>query len=86
MFEMFDMLPTDDVKSWAFRMAHFGILGALIASAIIVLLLLQNFYLIYSLRKLRAEMRSLNMRMNRLVGATISASSGKPGDPPFGQS
>jgi nitrate/nitrite transporter NarK len=83
---MFDMLPTDDVKSWAFRMAHFGILGAFIGLAIIVLLLLQNVYLIYSVRRLRAEMRGLDMRLNRLLGATLKASAGKLDGPPSGQS
>jgi nitrate/nitrite transporter NarK len=64
---MFQMLPTDDVKSWAFRMAHFGILGAFVALAIIFLILLQNAYLIYSVRKLRAEMRGLNAKLKRLL-------------------
>jgi hypothetical protein len=61
------MLPSDDLKSWAFRMAHLGVLGALIGLAIIILLLLQNVYLIYSVRQLRIEMRSLNSRLKRLL-------------------
>ena len=64
---MFQMLPTDDIKSWAFRMAHLGILGAFCGLAIIILVLLQNVYLIYSMRKLRSEMRSLNSRLKRLL-------------------
>jgi hypothetical protein len=64
---VFDMLPSDDLKSWAFRMAHLGVLGALIGLAIIILLLLQNVYLIYSVRQLRIEMRSLNSRLKRLL-------------------
>jgi nitrate/nitrite transporter NarK len=64
---MFQMLPTDDVKSWAFRMAHMGILGAFVGLAVIFLILLQNAYLMYSIRKLRSEMRSLNSRLKRLL-------------------
>lgn len=64
---MFDMLPTDDMKSWAFRMAHLGIWGAFAALAIIVLLLLLNGYLIYSVSRLRADVRSLSVRLKRLL-------------------
>jgi hypothetical protein len=64
---MFEMLPTDDVKSWAFRMMHLGVLGALVGLGIIVLLVLENAYLIYSVRKLRFEMRYLNTMLKRLL-------------------
>jgi hypothetical protein len=65
------MLPTDDMKSWAFRMAHLGILGAIGALAIIVLLLLFNGYLIYSVSRLRMEVRSLSTRIKRLSENTV---------------
>jgi hypothetical protein len=52
---MFDMLPNDDLKTYAFRLAHYGVLGGLAGLAIAVILLLQNFYLIYALRSLRTE-------------------------------
>lgn len=74
---VFDMLPSDDVRTWLFRIVHLGVWGVLIALAFFVLLLLQNFYLMHSLRKLRFEMRSLNMRLNRLLGTTLNASGGK---------
>ena len=57
---MFDILPTDDLKSYALRMAHFGILGGLVGLAIAALLLLQNFYLMYALSKIRGELRMVS--------------------------
>jgi hypothetical protein len=56
---MFDMLPSDDAKSWVLRMAHLGILAGLVTLGFIVLLFLINVYLIYSLRVLRLELRTL---------------------------
>jgi hypothetical protein len=64
---MFDMLPSDDAKSWALRMAHFGVLGGLAGLAVVVLLFLQNAYLIYSVRMLRVEVRNLSARLKRIL-------------------
>jgi hypothetical protein len=76
MFEMFGMLPTDDMKSWAFRLAHFGILGGLLALVLIVALLIQNTFLIISLRALRAQLRNLEIRVSRM--STKSTASKDP--------
>lgn len=64
---MFEILPTGDVKSWAFRLIHLGLIGAAVALAMIMLLVLQNAYLIYSARKRRLEMCHLNNRLKRLL-------------------
>jgi hypothetical protein len=64
---VFDMLPSDDARSWALRLAHFGVLGGLAGLAVVVLLCLQNAYLIYSVRMLRADVRNLNLRLKRTL-------------------
>lgn len=60
---MFDMSPNDDLKTYAFRLAHYGVLGGLVGLAIVVLLLMQNFYLIYALRSLQTELRTAMRRL-----------------------
>jgi nitrate/nitrite transporter NarK len=65
MFEMFEMLPTDDMKSWAFRLAHYGVMGGFLAFAIVVALLLQNTYLVVSLRAIRAQLHDVESKLSR---------------------
>ncbi len=65
-YPVFDMLPSDDMKSCAFRLVHFGIIARLIGMAILVLLLLQNTYLIFSVRALRTQIRGLESKIRRL--------------------
>jgi hypothetical protein len=54
---MFDVLPTDDLKSYAVRLAHYGVIGGLTGLALVALLVAQNVYLMYALMKLRGEVR-----------------------------
>jgi hypothetical protein len=67
---MFDMGPNDDLRSWAMRMAHFGVLGGLLGLALAVLLFFQSIYLMGSVMFLRSQIKTLQKTLdNALSGA-----------------
>ena len=66
MFEFFEMLPTEDPRSWALRLMHYGVIAAMIGLAIGIVLLLQNAYLIFALRSLRAKLTVMEGKVIRL--------------------
>jgi hypothetical protein len=63
---MFEMFPTDDLKSYAVRLSHYGVIGGLLGLALVAVLVIQNFYLIYALRSARRELRTILRRLNGL--------------------
>ena len=63
------MLPTEDPRSWALRLAHYGVVGGAIGLAVAVVLLLQNTYLIFALRSLRAKLKVIEGKVIRLDAA-----------------
>jgi hypothetical protein len=64
MWNFWAVSATDDTRSWALRMVHYGLIAAILAMGIIVLLLLQNFYIMHSLKKLRRQIQALTRRLN----------------------
>jgi hypothetical protein len=55
---MFDLGKNPDFHSYAFRLAHYGVMGGLVGLAIAIFLLFQNFYLIFVIARIREEVRS----------------------------
>ena len=64
MLDFLSMGPTEDMRSWAFRLIHYGILAGLVGAAVIILLVLQNFYIMHSLNKIRSQLRTLMRTSN----------------------
>lgn len=65
-FEMFDILPSDDMRSYAFRLVHLSILGGLIGFAAIVLLLALIIYLVFSVRAASAKLSAVEAKLHRI--------------------
>ena len=59
MLDFLSMGPTEDMRSWAFRLIHYGLIAGVIGAAIIVLLVLQNFYIMHSLNGVRSQLRAM---------------------------
>jgi len=64
MLDFLSMGPTEDMRSWAFRLIHYGLIAGLIGAAVIVLLVLQNFYIMHSLGKARSQLRAMMRTLN----------------------
>ena len=64
MLDFLSMGPTEDMRSWAFRLMHYGLIAGLVGAAVIVLLVLQNFYIMHSLNKVRSQLRTLMRTVN----------------------
>ena len=59
MLDFLSMGPTEDMRSWAFRLIHYGMIAGLVGAALILLLVLQNFYIMHSLNKVRSQLRGV---------------------------
>jgi hypothetical protein len=64
MLDFLSMGPTEDMRSWAFRLIHYGLIAGVICAAVIVLLVLQNFYIMHSLSKTRSQLRAIARTLN----------------------
>ncbi len=64
MLDFLSMGPTEDMRSWAFRLMHYGLVAGLVGAALIVLLVLQNFYIMHSLSKVRSQLRTMMRTVN----------------------
>ena len=65
---MFDFMPTDDLKSYAIRLAHYGVIGGLLGLAIAILLLLQNVYLLFAVVRIRGQLHMVLRRLEKREG------------------
>ena len=64
---MFTMGPNDDLRSWAMRLAHFGVLGGIFGLILAILLVIQNFYLMFAFIRLRSQVNAIQRTLDNAL-------------------
>ena len=71
--ESFDMLPNDDIRSYAFRLVHLALIGGIVGAALIAVLLALIIYLVFSVRAVMAKLGAIEAKLKRIEARVARA-------------